>query len=717
MPDLTTSLFWGAVQATINLAAALVGRRVAARSGAGLSAFVATFGLGLAFGCTLLALAPRTAWWCWPALVGRAVDDFADTEIGSLDLPRSGPSDRVEPGSLARKPGERGRGASASLAWLRRLAARFQRAASAQAPPRGGWSVWAVPIVLAGIAVSLARVMLGLWAVGQCRRRSVPLGDRAVRETVETLRAAMDCRRPIELRESPDLATAATLGWRRPIVLLSAEWRGWSQPELRAVLAHEVAHVAEGHYLAGLIAQLCVAFHFYHPLAHALAAWLRLDQELAADALGARFGGGATHYLRTLSRMALRQDDRPAWGPARSFLPGRETLIRRIAMLRKQDDGAVLTARRPRRAVFVVPLVAIALAASGLRRADRPAYAGPPDAAVRRASTAPALPRPAAATEQFDRLYLPPDAHGIVVVRPAAALRLPGMSRHDLTLKRIFGDSLPSRFYQATRIRLDEIEQIAFGVSVQRIAPPKGKASPTHRFASSGLMIRSTHEFDWKTELERVLGLFGKATIDELEHQGQRYYRVTGVPALGPKGSEGGFYLPDDRTLVIYPRKMLIPLMENGGRVLPDFVADVERKTWESNLVTVALDNRGNRYGPDEPETVRDYGPLFASSQRWVLSVSGEEMLKVRLVSSAGSMAEATKLGQEVRHAARMLRQAIDQEPVEDRGKSAILDQAGRQLARNVVFDVYKNDVAVRAGTNVSVADLLDAMLDSDRSK
>ena len=103
------------------------------------------------------------------------------------------------------------------------------------------------------------------------------------------------------------------------------------------MLAHELAHIVRGDYATGLLARLAVVLNYYHPLVRWMAARLRLQQEQAADALGARFAGGPTRYLVALSSLALRQDGRsPSW-PARAFLPARGTLIRRIAMLR---DGS-----------------------------------------------------------------------------------------------------------------------------------------------------------------------------------------------------------------------------------------------------------------------------------------------------------------------------------------------------------------------------------------
>src|SRR5262249_17955589 len=96
---------------------------------------------------------------------------------------------------------------------------------------------------------------------------------------------------------------------------------------------------------AGLLARLALAFNGYHPMVRWMAGQLRLQQELAADAIGARHAGGRVGYLVALSRLALRQDGRsPCW-PARAFLPARGTLIRRITMLR--DEPRTGTIDRP----------------------------------------------------------------------------------------------------------------------------------------------------------------------------------------------------------------------------------------------------------------------------------------------------------------------------------------------------------------------------------
>jgi beta-lactamase regulating signal transducer with metallopeptidase domain len=68
----------------------------------------------------------------------------------------------------------------------------------------------------------------------------------------------MGCR-GIEIRESQDLASPATILCVRPLVLLPVDWRTWGQEELLAVLAHELAHVRRCDYLFRIVARIGVA--------------------------------------------------------------------------------------------------------------------------------------------------------------------------------------------------------------------------------------------------------------------------------------------------------------------------------------------------------------------------------------------------------------------------------------------------------------------------
>jgi beta-lactamase regulating signal transducer with metallopeptidase domain len=171
-------------------------------------------------------------------------------------------------------------------------------------------------LLLAATAGGLGWLMLGIAAVRWQRLRSRPVRDRELLELIDVLRAELGCRRPIEVRQSNDLATAATIGWRRPVLLLPADWTTWTADQRRAVLAHEIVHARSHDFIALLVGQLGLSLHFYHPLLHWLIGRLRLEQELAADAAAASVSGGQRQYLTTIAELALRQQTLPMLWPA-----------------------------------------------------------------------------------------------------------------------------------------------------------------------------------------------------------------------------------------------------------------------------------------------------------------------------------------------------------------------------------------------------------------
>ncbi len=217
-------------------------------------------------------------------------------------------------------------------------------------------------LYLVGLCAMATRIALGLATVRSYRRRSLPLTDRRLLGLVGEIRAQLDCRQEIEVRECGLSTTPATIGWRRPMLLLPVDWRTWTDEECLAVLAHEIEHVRRGDFASWVVAQFGLALHFYHPLVHWLAARLRLQQELAADAAAARVLGGQRKYVTTLAAMALRQSDAVAAWPARAFLPTSKTFLRRIEMLHRSKSlrgdlsrPAFISASRPWRPPLSVP--------------------------------------------------------------------------------------------------------------------------------------------------------------------------------------------------------------------------------------------------------------------------------------------------------------------------------------------------------------------------
>ncbi len=392
------------------------------------------------------------------------------------------------------------------------------------------WPAVIAVLFLVVVGIGTLWLVAGLLAVRAYRLRSRAIEDAGLLESAEIVRAELGCRRRIELRQSDALVTAATIGWRRPILLLPAEWRRWTDPQRRAVLAHEIAHVRAGHFLGVLCGQLGLLLHFYHPLVHWLMGRLRLEQELAADAAAAGALGGRQEYLSAIAELALRQPDRALVWPARTFLPTRTTFLRRIAMLRegklRRDTVSPTT-----RVLLIGAVVLCGLLVAGLRgpasegdaRADQPGQL---------TAAEPAVSRQDSPNEAIDLTYVPRTAVLLLVIRPAAILSGPELEDVRGLLNELLGQIVD------LRLPVEQIEQATVVVprplETEQGAPPVWEEPVT--------IVRATRAHDFEPFLRSLIRDAAKR-----EYKG----RSLQVGRLGRE--EAAYFLPDERTAVFGP--------------------------------------------------------------------------------------------------------------------------------------------------------------------
>lgn len=338
-------------------------------------------------GASLLAASPWPRW----SLSTLAPPSRTVTATNSAD------HDQAGAGSAASAPLPRGepRGWNApdarfeARSWLASFVASLARPASWAALAGGNtsrrpWLAWFAAVALAGVGFELARLAIGLISVARLRRRGRVAHDPELIDALDGPRAELGLSREVILLECRELTTPATVGWLRPAILLPAGWREWGPEERRAVLSHELAHIARGDFGAIIWAQLCLALNVFNPLARGLLARLKLDQELAADAWGAALLGGNRVYLNVLATMALKSDPGPASRTARAFLPAPDSFVRRIQMLRDAQEPP-----RPRRVTISWRVLTIgSLSAAVLMVASLRGPGAPPTARAQEGAAA-----------------------------------------------------------------------------------------------------------------------------------------------------------------------------------------------------------------------------------------------------------------------------------------------------------------------------------------
>ncbi len=327
-------LFWAAIQVTVVLLAIFVVLRwMKAASPASRIPIV----LAGMFSTLLVSAFAISPWPSWPEFFNEDSTSVTETRTASDPAPDIGEhhaTTAVEE-SLAtaesQKPTLKTEPSDSLSVWSAAWSAFVEdlslRPAPKPSPQRKAEAenfAWTIPAIVAlvflsGVIFGLLRLVLGMFLLAREVRRSRVIDEERISQAIGEILPASQTKRPIEVRVTNKLQTAATTGIFRPVVLLPANWPKWTEEELRAVLAHELNHIRRRDCITVLFAEVGRVLHFYHPLMHWLANRLRLEQELAADAVAARHIGGQRRYLCILAEMALSESSRaPAW-PARAF--------------------------------------------------------------------------------------------------------------------------------------------------------------------------------------------------------------------------------------------------------------------------------------------------------------------------------------------------------------------------------------------------------------
>lgn len=213
--------------------------------------------------------------------------------------------------------------ASSIVAGPSRLGGLTERLAEMMPPLAVAW--------LIGVALLQARLVLQWSNAQRLTRRGTGPAPRLCRNAVGELSARLGIRRTVRVLESTIATVPMLIGWLKPVILVPLGMTtGLTPAQVRAVLAHELAHVRRHDYLVNLVQVVLESLLFYHPAVWWLSHRLRIEREYCCDDVAVAVGGGALLYAQALSELdAIRSDN--DFGPALASTGG--SLMHRIQRL------------------------------------------------------------------------------------------------------------------------------------------------------------------------------------------------------------------------------------------------------------------------------------------------------------------------------------------------------------------------------------------------
>jgi beta-lactamase regulating signal transducer with metallopeptidase domain len=225
-------------------------------------------------------------------------------------------------------------------------------------------------VYAAGLVLLLMRLAVEPLALRRLTRGSREVTDTGWRRLCDAAAAQLHVSRTVRLLRSERDVMPLTFGTAAPTIVLPASADEWGADRRRAVLLHELAHVARRDCLVQRIAALTCALYWPHPGVWWAARRLRTERELACDDRVLASGAAARDYAGHLLDIAHTFRAVPAPATALGMARARQLERRLLAIL---DDARNRAALGPvRGGVLAAVAIAVFLPMAGVRAALMP---------------------------------------------------------------------------------------------------------------------------------------------------------------------------------------------------------------------------------------------------------------------------------------------------------------------------------------------------------
>ena len=186
-----------------------------------------------------------------------------------------------------------------------------------------------VELWFVGVLLFSLRTAGGFFLIARLRRRDArPVADEILALCFE-MQDRLGISRAVRYCQSFRLDAPAVVGWFRPVVMLPVSaLSGLSEPQICAVIAHELAHVRRFDAFFNLFQVAAETLLFYHPAVWWLSKRIRVERENCCDDVALAVCGNPAEYARALAQM---EESRVA--PSFAMAANRGPLASRVARL------------------------------------------------------------------------------------------------------------------------------------------------------------------------------------------------------------------------------------------------------------------------------------------------------------------------------------------------------------------------------------------------
>ena len=190
---------------------------------------------------------------------------------------------------------------------------KFSASSAAQTALTATWTQWIVLVWFAGVLLCTVRLISGWYIARSLTTVGASRASSPIQREFEEIRNRLALTKPVQLLLTLRIDTPVAVGWLRPVVLLPfCAVTGLNEDHLRAVLAHELAHIRRHDFLVNILQRSVESVLFYHPAVWWISSRIRSERELCCDDLAVQVCGNRSLYAQALIELEDVRGDVPS---------------------------------------------------------------------------------------------------------------------------------------------------------------------------------------------------------------------------------------------------------------------------------------------------------------------------------------------------------------------------------------------------------------------
>jgi beta-lactamase regulating signal transducer with metallopeptidase domain len=163
------------------------------------------------------------------------------------------------------------------------------------------WAGWLAAFWILGVVIGMARMLRGVIGAERLRRQCRAVVDSRILTVMEELQECLGLRNRIRILVNDRIVMPSVMGVIWPAVLLPATFlTGVPADQLRAIIAHELAHIRRYDYLVNLGQMIIEALLFFNPFVWWISQQMRVEREACCDLLAAGHCQSSVRYVEAL---------------------------------------------------------------------------------------------------------------------------------------------------------------------------------------------------------------------------------------------------------------------------------------------------------------------------------------------------------------------------------------------------------------------------------